>query len=287
MSDFEVPLENPDNQCYLNTILKCLANHREIVDVTLNKFDSITGNNTNGGLLIYFAKMIIKHYGQDLVPETFEYLRRYFAEEFFQLMNQRTDHFNKVEQQDANEMFIIIINHFEEIFDNISTNSQERNIVSTIFDALVRQEIKCDFSDDCRHSNIETNRGFYLSINSDRINSIKQALDIHLQPVHFTGSNQYNCETHGLQSAVQTKTFSRLPSSLMLVLMRFMTIGDLTTKITKKIFIQQKLTLSQVIMYDGMIPFQDTNTVKYRLKSLCLHIGNDTKSGHYIGISLI
>lgn len=278
MDPFTIPMYNPGVECYLNSIIQCLANNKDFVEKILLNINDIKESDETRSILYYFALMIAKNAGDDEIMESFETLRRLFGNAFFRLASESDRGFDKHEQQDVHEFLMKIIDEFETTLDSIFI-SQENQCMARNFKTILNITITCE--NGCRSVSQDLNIGFPLPINNANISNIKAAIDIYLQQEYFSSQQLYNCVPCGaLMNAVKRKQIFKLPTTLILTLKRFDNYGN---KIPSYVNITERLDLDEIVNYDGVMPYSTQNKIKYRLKSVCLHIGNTTRAGHYIG----
>ena len=179
-------LINFKNNCYINSIIQCLASmknlFRQLYD-SFQNFETIL-KNPEFSLLRKFLQVLID-LQQEKKPVSLKNLSetpsvknfKAFLEEFFQISNGQ---FVENTQNDAHEFFMWLIDFLEHSFRNVmdviyhevNGNSKHENVIKIFFSTKFNQRITCKYG----HETIKCFNELCLSLDIENINFLMESI---------------------------------------------------------------------------------------------------------------
>ena len=150
--------------------------------------------------------------------------------------------------------------------------TSNEDVFKYLFEGTIRSKIECV---DYKYESIKEEAFTDLQLNVKGCNDVYESFDKYIETELLDGTNKYEVEEHGKETATKSMTFKKLPNVLILQLKRFeyKTQFDMAEKINDHYKYYESIDLSTYI--------SDINEPhKYQLLSVLVHRGN-VYGGHY------
>ena len=269
--DNYIGLINEGNTCYFNSIVQIIYH----IPYVRNKFFRISINNESNKIeseifLFYFQKILYK---LNTLKQPFSISEQIKNSSFYKKIPNFLDfiykNFPYQSQQDAQEIFMFIIDYFS----NIDGENEEK--LKDFFDGTIKYKIEIK-DKNFRYESLTEDKFLFLSLDvDDKTDSLEKCLEKFFQGEELKDENAYFCEKDNKKhSAFKTLKFKKVPDILFFHLKRF---GANNKKIFNKISYPEQMELTKYFDYD----INDVNfKKKYTLFSIIVHEGQ-INSGHY------
>ena len=289
--DNYIGLINEGNTCYFNSIIQIIYH----IPYVRNKFFKISINNNNNNnnesnseiFLFYFQKILYK---LNTLKQPFSISEQIKNTQYYKKITNFLDfiykNFPYQSQQDAQEVFMFIIDYFSNID---SENSKEK--LKDFFDGIIKYKIEIN-DKNFNYESLTEDKFLFLSLDiDDKTDSLEKCIEKFFQGEELKGDNAYFCEKDNQKhSAYKTLKFKKVPDILFFHLKRF---GANNKKIYNKISYPEQIELSKYFDFNGNSDDEDINIndikddyynynckKKYTLFSIIVHEGQ-INSGHY------
>ena len=269
--DNYIGLINEGNTCYFNSIVQIIYH----IPYVRNKFFRISLKNESNKIeseifLFYFQKILYK---LNTLKQPFSISEQIKNSSFYKKIPNFLDfiykNFPYQSQQDAQEVFMFIIDYFS----NIDGENEEK--LKDFFDGTIKYKIEIK-DKNFRYESLTEDKFLFLSLDvDDKTDSLEKCLEKFFQGEELKDENAYFCEKDNRKhSAFKTLKFKKVPDILFFHLKRF---GANNKKIFNKISYPEQMELTKYFDYD----INDVNfKKKYTLFSIIVHEGQ-INSGHY------
>ena len=292
--DNYIGLINEGNTCYFNSIIQIIYH----IPYVRNKFFNISIKNNNNELnkidseifLFYFQKILYK---LNTLKEPFSISEQIKNTLYYKKNTNFLDfiykNFPYQSQQDAQEVFMFIIDYFSNIDNN---NNKEK--LKDFFDGIIKYKI--EINDNINYKSFIEDEFLFLSLDiDDKTDSLEKCIEKFFQGEELKGDNAYFCDKDNRKhSALKTLKFKKGPDILFFHLKRF---GANNKKIYNKISYPEQMELTKYfdlndnnsddedinindINKDKNYYYNNQNKKKYTLFSIIVHEGQ-INSGHY------
>ncbi len=293
--DNYIGLINEGNTCYFNSIIQIIYH----IPYVRNKFFNISIKNDNNNnelnkidseiFLFYFQKILYK---LNTLKEPFSISEQIKNTFYYKKITNFLDfiykNFPYQSQQDAQEVFMFIIDYFSNIDNN---NNKEK--LKDFFDGIIKYKI--EINDNLNYKSFIEDEFLFLSLDiDDKTDSLEKCIEKFFQGEELKGENAYFCDKDNRKhSALKTLKFKKGPDILFFHLKRF---GANNKKIYNKISYPEQMELTKYFdLNDNNSDDEDINIndinkennyyynnskKKYTLFSIIVHEGQ-INSGHY------
>lgn len=265
-------LQNLGNTCFANSILQALFNSKYVLKYFNDVNDEITysielPNNIKDSPFVNILQIYIKKRTQK-TPEAV-----IIPNDFLKSVVDQAPDFVKGQQHDAQELFIFLIDSFDNTINEINEKyHKEIPLFSSIFNACSKSKCQCLNCGTMCVSNEDFNC-FYISIKTK--NSLTSRLRAALLPEYLQESGKRYCNCCKIRQEMKITTkYTKIPPVAVFQIQRFE--YDRYTNEMKK-------------LYDH-VPFPSAlqlNNCNYQLKTVVVHIGSGLNSGHFVSVMLI
>ena len=275
--DNYIGLINEGNTCYFNSIVQIIYH----IPYVRNKFFRISLKNESNKIeseifLFYFQKILYK---LNTLKQPFSISEQIKNSSFYKKIPNFLDfiykNFPYRSQQDAQEVFMFIIDYFS----NIDAEKKEK--LKDFFDGIIKYKIEIK-DKNFHYESLTEDKFLFLSLDiDDKTDSLEKCIEKFFQDEELKDENAYFCEKDNQKhSAFKTLKFKKIPEILFFHLKRF---GAKNNKIYNKISYPEQMELTKYFDFNE-VDINDINNCnnkkKYTLFSIIVHEGL-INSGHY------
>ena len=275
--DNYIGLINEGNTCYFNSIIQIIYH----IPYVRNKFFRISLKNESNKIeseifLFYFQKILYK---LNTLKQPFSISEQIKNSSFYKKIPNFLDfiykNFPYQSQQDAQEVFMFIIDYFS----NIDAEKKEK--LKDFFDGIIKYKIEIK-DKNFHYESLTEDKFLFLSLDiDDKTDSLEKCIEKFFQGEELKDENAYFCEKDNQKhSAFKTLKFKKIPEILFFHLKRF---GAKNNKIYNKISYPEQMELTKYFDFNE-VDINDINNCnnkkKYTLFSIIVHEGL-INSGHY------